>query len=373
MEVIELLQVLDNVLDGFDNKSNIKYHLLKEQIENKISVIKHFIYYGFNVLNYTHQEQLDILHCLKFAGKIADIDNIINDIIKNIYESSGYQVLLLNIPTIVSDILSKDNTNINTTNNPVNAERVYDTLEVYVGEDNIESIFQVSDNTYLAKFQLDSDAVQIANLIDNKMIENNIINAKYIVQIANFKDSIYMDDSMIYVESDCEKYEKEFKDIEFKDIELLNLLDCNNIENIEVYPEPKQDYTYIETPDFNNSLSEQILIPIIDINKPVKYDINDINDIDEDSSFLEKPRQSSFLEKPRQSSFLEKPRQSSCLENPRQNIEINKGARGAEALVTESPLVDDGWQVYEKKSLIGTLFNNISNKFYIISRYFSNK
>ena len=58
MEGIELLQVLDNVLDGFDNKSNIKYHLLKEQIENKISTIKHFIYYGFPVLNYTNQEQL---------------------------------------------------------------------------------------------------------------------------------------------------------------------------------------------------------------------------------------------------------------------------------------------------------------------------
>ena len=337
MEIIELLQVLDNVLDGFDNKSNIKYHLLKEQIENKISIIKHFIYYGFPVLNYTNQEQLDILYYLKFAGKIADIDNMINDILKNIYESSGYQVLLSNIPTIVSDILSGDNTT-------VTAERMYDTLEVYVGEDNIESVFQVSSNTYLAKFQLDSEAKQIVNLIDNKMIGNNIILVQYMAQIENFKDSTYMDESMIYVESDCEKYEKEFKDIEFKDIELLNLLDCNNIQNIEVYPEPKQDYTYIETPNFNNSLSEQILIPIIDINKPVKYDINDI---DEDNSFLEKLRQ---------------------------NIEINKGARGVEALATEAPLVDDGWKVYENKSLISVLFNNIvgsiSNKFYAISRYF---
>ena len=130
MEVIELLQVLDNVLDGFDNKSNIKYQLLKEQIENKISIIKHFIYYGFPVLNYTNQEQLDILYCLKFAGKIADIDNMINDIVKNIYESSGYQVLLSNIPTIVSDIFSEDNTT-------VNAERMYDTLEVYPSGQNI--------------------------------------------------------------------------------------------------------------------------------------------------------------------------------------------------------------------------------------------
>ena len=192
MEVIELLQVLDNVLDGFDNKSNIKYQLLKEQIENKISIIKHFIYYGFPVLNYTNQEQLDILYCLKFAGKIADIDNMINDILKNIYESSGYQVLLSNIPTIVSNIFSEDNTT-------VNAERMYDTLEVYVGEDNIESVFQVSADTYLAKFQLDSEAKRIVNLIDNKMIGNNIIVVQYMAQILNFNDSIYMDGSMIYV------------------------------------------------------------------------------------------------------------------------------------------------------------------------------
>ena len=39
------------------------------------------MYYGFPVLNYTNQEQLEILYCLKFAGKIADIDNMINNII----------------------------------------------------------------------------------------------------------------------------------------------------------------------------------------------------------------------------------------------------------------------------------------------------
>ena len=351
MEVIELLQVLDNVLDGFDNKSNIKYHLLKEQIENKISIIKHFIYYGFPVLNYTNQEQLDILYYLKFAGKIADIDNMINDIIKNIYESSGYQVLLKNIPTKAKLQTTVDNSSTSNldTIEYVNAERIYDTIELYVGEDNIESVFQVSSDTYLAKFQLDSEAKRIVNLIDNKMIENNFILVQYMAQIENFKDSIYMDESMIYVETDCEKYEKEFKDIEL--LNFVDLLECNNtqnIDNIDIYPEPKNNYTYIGTPDsvYASSL-EQILIPIIDLNKPVKYKIDDI---DEDSSFLEKPRQ---------------------------NIDINKGARGAEALVAEAPLADDGWQVYENKSLIGVLFTNIvgsiSNKFYTISRYFSNK
>ena len=316
MEIIELLQVLDNVLDGFDNKSNIKYHLLKEQIENKISIIKHFIYYGFPVLNYTNQEQLDILYCLKFAGKIADIDNMINDILKNIYESSGYQVLLSNIPTIVSDILSGDNTT-------VTAERMYDTLEVYVGEDNIESVFQVSSNIYLAKFQLDSEAKQIVNLIDNKMIGNNIILVQYMAQIENFKDSIYMDESMIYVESDCEKYEKEFKDIE-----LLNLLDETEIETeTETETEPKlnDEYKYIEPLTPSKSIEN-----IKSIEKTVEYIIDDIDETSD--------------------------------------IEVSKGAQGASV-----PLVDDGWKVYEKKSLIGTLFNNISNKFYTISRYFSNK
>ena len=311
MEVIELLQVLDNVLDGFDNKSNIKYQLLKEQIENKISIIKHFIYYGFPVLNYTNQEQLDILYCLKFAGKIADIDNMINDILKNIYESSGYQVLLSNIPTIVSNIFSEDNTT-------VNAERMYDTLEVYVGEDNIESVFQVSSDTYLAKFQLDSEAKRIVNLIDNKMIGNNIIVVQYMAQILNFNDSIYMDGSMIYVESDCEKYEKEFKDIE-----LLNVLAETEIKT-ETEPKLNDDYKYIEPLTPSKSIEN-----IKSIEKPVEYIIDDIDDTSD--------------------------------------IEVSKGVKGAEA-----PLADDGWKVYEKKSLIGTLFNNISNKFYTISRYFSN-
>ena len=316
MEVIELLQVLDNVLDGFDNKSNIKYHLLKEQIENKISIIKHFIYYGFPVLNYTNQEQLDILYCLKFAGKIADIDNIINDILKNIYESSGYQVLLSNIPTIVSDILSGDNIT-------VTAERMYDTLEVYVGEDNIESVFQVSSNIYLAKFQLDSEAKQIVNLIDNKMIGNNIILVQYMAQIENFKDSTYMDESMIYVESDCEKYEKEFKDIE-----LLNLL---AVTETETEPKLNDDYKYIEPLTPSKSIEN-----IESIEKPVEYIIDDIDETSD--------------------------------------IEVSKGFKGVEAPLAESPLaealVDDGFKVYEHKSLLATLFNNISNKFYNISKYF---
>ena len=311
METIEILQLLDNVLDGFDNKSNLKYHLLKEQIENKILIIKNFIWYGFPVLNYTHQEQLDILYCLKFAGKIADIDNMIDNILNNIYESSGYQLLLTNIPTnaetrSIEDTVdaedSKDSIGIT---EPVNAERICDTLEVYVGEHNIESIFQVSSDIYLAKLQLDDDAKHIASSLDNKMIETNIIGAKYITQIANFKDSMYMDDSIIYVETDCDKYEKEFKDIE-----ILDLL---------TEPKSNDEYKYIEPVMSSNPIEN-----IESLDKPVEYKIDDIN--------------------------------------------INKEVREA------SVARDDGFVVYERKSLISVIFNNIvgsiSNKFYAISRYF---
>ena len=319
METIELLQILDNVLDEFDNKSNLKYHLLKEQIENKILIIKNLICYGFPVLNYTHQEQLEILYCLKFAGKIADIDNMIDNILNNIYESSGYQLLLTNIPTNAEtrsikdtvdtvdaeDANAKDSIGIT---EPVNAERMYDTLEVYIGEDNIESVFRVSSDIYLAKFQLDSDAVQIANLINNKMIENNIINVKYIAQIANFKDSMYIDDSIMYVETECDKYEKEFKDIE-----ILDLL---------TEPKSNDEYKYIEPIISSNSIEN-----IESLDKPVEYKIDDIN--------------------------------------------INKDVREA------SVARDDTFVVYERKSLIGVLFTNIvgsiSNKFNTIYRYFSNK
>ena len=164
---------------------------------------------------------------------------------------------------------------------------------------------------------MDSEAKQIVNLIDNKMIGNNIILVQYMAQIENFKDSIYMDESMIYVESDCEKYEKEFKDIE-----LLNLLDETETET---EPKLNDEYKYIEPLTSSKSIEN-----IKSIEKPVEYIIDDIDETSD--------------------------------------IEVSKGAQGAEA-----PLVDDAWKVYEKKSLIGTLFNNISNKFYTISRYFSNK
>ena len=322
METIELLQILDNVLDGFDNKSNLKYHLLKEQIENKILIIKNFICYGFPVLNYTNQEQLEILYCLKFAGKIADIDNMINNIIINIYESSGYQLLLTNIPTKAETqtIVNEDTGDTGDTIKhiePVNSERVYDTLEVYVGEDNIESVFQVSNDTYLAKFQLDNDALQLANLINNKMIENNIISAKYIVQIANCKDSMYMDEGMVYVESDCEKYEKEFKDIE-----MSNLLN-----ETEPYKLNDYEYNYIEPLTPSKSIEN-----IESLEKPVEYIIDDIDDIDDTSG-----------------------------------INANNGVH---TIVNDDPK----WQVYKHKSLFSVLINNIvgsiSNKIYAISRYF---
>lgn len=333
METIELLQLLDNVLDGFDNKSNLKYHLLKEQIENKILIIKNFMYYGFPVLNYTHQEQLDILYCLRFAGKIADIDNMINNILNNIYESSGYQLLLTNIPTKAETQTIGDEDIVDTvdtiyTIEPINSERVYDTLEFYSGKDNIESVLQISDDTYVAKFQLDSDAIKIAKIIDNNMISNNIIGAKYIVQIANFKDSMYMDDSMICVESDCDKYENEFKN-EFKNIEPFNLLTKTEPYKIDEY-EYEYEYNYIEPLTPSKSIEN-----IESLEKPVEYNINDIDDIDDTS-----------------------------------DINANNEVRGAKAIDTEAST----WQVYERKSLLGVLFNNIvgsiSNKIYAISRYF---
>ena len=328
METIELLQLLDNVLDGFDNKSNLKYHLLKEQIENKILIIKNFMYYGFPVLNYTHQEQLDILYCLRFAGKIADIDNMINNILNNIYESSGYQLLLTNIPTKAETQTIGDEDIVDTvdtiyTIEPINSERVYDTLEFYSGKDNIESVFQISDDTYVAKFQLDSDAIKIAKIIDNNMISNNIIGAKYIVQIANFKDSMYMDDSMICVESDCDKYENEFKNID-----PLNLLT-----KTEPYKNDEYEYNYIEPLTPSKSIEN-----IDSLEKPVEYNINDIDDIDDIDETSD--------------------------------INVNNGTRGASAIATEA----NSWQVYERKSVFSVLFNNIvgsiSNKIYAISRYF---
>jgi hypothetical protein len=310
METIELLQILDDTLDFFENRSASKYKLLKEEIEHKISILKNFIYFEFPVLNYSNKEQLDIFYYLKYNSSINDVNNMIDNIIYNIYESSGYQLLLSNIPT-TSFTIKGEKIDV------VTPETVNDTLELFVGEDNIESVFQVSSNIYIVKFQLDNDAKLISKLINNNMIENNIIEAKYIVQIENFKDSTYMDESMIFIESESDKYEKEFKYIEFKDIDIKDM-EMSNIINNE-----NQNENQNETSNFNSS-SEQIPIP---------------------SSFLEKPRQ---------------------------NIEINKGFKGAEAPLAEAPLVDNGWDVYERKSLIGTLFNNIVNSISnTFSKYFS--
>ena len=68
METIEILQLLDNVLDGFDNKSNLKYHLLKEQIENKILMKGKYVVVGVaNIDIYTGKT--NIFNSQIFVGR----------------------------------------------------------------------------------------------------------------------------------------------------------------------------------------------------------------------------------------------------------------------------------------------------------------
>ena len=188
---LELLYLVNN----FNNTIEINNLIIKEKIQRKLDIIKYMIQNGFRVINYDNIKSKCILDKLNEIDCINSIDNIekyskinciyneelnklLGKILHNIYEYSGYQVLLSNVP----NTLSKNNTKY------IDSENIYDTIVHYIGP-SVKHVFQIANGTYLIQFTNNISAKECCTLLNNNMIGKNIINVEYIKNTENIKNT----------------------------------------------------------------------------------------------------------------------------------------------------------------------------------------
>ena len=177
--------------------------IIKDKILKKIEMIKVLSNYNIDVLNYNDEKKTNLLTILnsinnklmsvkKNQTKLnTQLNNILGCVIHNAYISSGYQVLLSNIPNVAKQ-------RINNTIHSVDSETIYDTIMHYIGSDiddkiennSILNVVQIDTDKYLAKFKDMNDARYICHLINKMMIEPNIIRVELIENMDNTIDMI---------------------------------------------------------------------------------------------------------------------------------------------------------------------------------------
>ena len=180
--------------------------IIKDKILKKIELIKVLSNNNIDVLNYNNEKIENLLNILQsINNKLMSVkknhiklntqlNNILGSVIHNAYISSGYHVLLSNIPSLAKY-------RINNKINLVDSETIYDTIIHYIGnEANNQSnnepgdgsgnigflkVIQIDTDKYLAKFRNINDAKLLCNLINKMMIETNIINSVLLEKIDN--------------------------------------------------------------------------------------------------------------------------------------------------------------------------------------------
>ena len=153
---------------------------IKDKVCKKIEIIKVLSNSNIDILNYNNEKREQLFNILnsinyklmsvqKKQNKLTSkLNTILGIIIHNAYISTGYQVLLSNIPKIAKQLID------NKINN-IDDESIFDTIEYYIGNNTVLSIIQIDTDKYLAKFKDINDAEKLCNLIHNMLIEKNII------------------------------------------------------------------------------------------------------------------------------------------------------------------------------------------------------
>ena len=153
---------------------------IKDKVCKKIEIIKVLSNSNIDILNYNNEKREQLFNILnsinyklmsvqKKQNKLTSkLNTILGIIIHNAYISTGYQVLLSNIPKIAKQVID------NKINN-IDDESIFDTIEYYIGNNTVLSIIQIDTDKYLAKFKDINDAEKLCNLIHNMLIETNII------------------------------------------------------------------------------------------------------------------------------------------------------------------------------------------------------
>ena len=164
---------------------------LKDKVVKKMDLIKRLSDTNIEILNYNNQKKEGLFNYLnsithKFTTlkkNYNQLNNklniILGNIIHNAYLTSGYQVLISNIPELA---IQKINNSITI----VDEESIYDTIDYYIKTTNgILSVVKIDTNTYLAKLKNINDARYLCSIIHDMQVETNIIRVEMLENLEN--------------------------------------------------------------------------------------------------------------------------------------------------------------------------------------------
>tara|TARA_Y100000389_G_C17450686_1_gene514576 strand:+ start:792 stop:1610 length:819 start_codon:yes stop_codon:yes gene_type:complete len=185
----------DELLSIFDDITMISINnnlFIKNKVKKKIELIKRISKNDIDILNYNNKKKEGLFHYLnsltiKFTtvkknyNKLNNkLNTILGEIIHNAYLTSGYQVLISNIPELGIQLYNNNNIVI------VDEEAIYDTINYYIKTINgVLSVVKIDTNTYLAKLKDINDARYLCGIIHKMQIETNIIRVEMLENLEN--------------------------------------------------------------------------------------------------------------------------------------------------------------------------------------------
>ena len=180
---------LITLINSFKTTIALNNLLIKEKILRKLEMIHNMHSYGFPLMNYTQATNNKIIQELQHIDKEGDIvkysratnnsdtNKLLGDILHNAYQASGYNIILYNVPshgtTVCGNFIQLD------------CEAIYDTLVQYAIENTVKSVFQISADTYLIKMNSNDNAIELCNLLNEKLLEGKVIKVEYIEPLSN--------------------------------------------------------------------------------------------------------------------------------------------------------------------------------------------
>ena len=193
----------NNLISIFDNITMISISnnlLIKDKFNKKIDLIKRLSNTDIDILNYNNNKKEGLFNYLNSINtKFTTIkknynhlnnklNTILGKIIHNAYLTSGYQILISNMPELASQASQASQSSQACNNNNiiiVDEEAIYDTIEMYAGENTVLSIIKIDTNTYLAKLKDINDARYLCSIIHKMQIETNIIRVEMLENLEN--------------------------------------------------------------------------------------------------------------------------------------------------------------------------------------------
>ena len=163
-----LANTLNTILNNINKDSYLKYNNIhiNKIVSNMHIIMKLYTYISFNDTYVNYLKNIEI-------GDYKNLKKKLGCIIYNMYRSSGYNIIMSNIPN-EGCLISNNNIEL------INSETMFDTIEHYMGVDTVDNIFQVTNNTYLIKLKDINNCKLLCNLLNKMQLYNNIIKVEYL-------------------------------------------------------------------------------------------------------------------------------------------------------------------------------------------------